>query len=172
MTPVCASTAPGPTAAAAYRWKCQINENSKMPAFAAELPEADHNEIVGWDGATVAGKFLAVFLEDSDQHPRTRRRIELTRELIEPQAAAAQLVESRGNSPLARLMSLVLLGDLVSIYIAVLRGVDPQPVTVIDRLKAALAKEGDQRFTKALHILRRRSRRGASSRKWPDRGAR
>ena len=77
----------GPTAAAAYRWKCQINENSKLPAFAAELPEADHNEIVGWEGAAVAGKFLAVFLEDSDQHPRTRQRIELTRELIEPQAA-------------------------------------------------------------------------------------
>jgi glucose/mannose-6-phosphate isomerase len=132
----------GPTAAAAYRWKCQINENSKLPSFSAELPEADHNEIVGWEGAPVAGKFIAVFLEDSDQHPRTRRRIELTRELIEPQASGTIIVESRGDSPLARLMSLVLLGDLVSIYIAVLRGVDPKPVTVIDRLKEALAKEG------------------------------
>jgi glucose/mannose-6-phosphate isomerase len=132
----------GPTAAAAYRWKCQINENSKLPAFAAELPEADHNEIVGWEGASTAGKFIAVFLEDSDQHPRTRRRIELTRELIEPQAAGTLLVESRGDSPLARLMSLVLLGDLVSIYLAVLRGVDPQPVAVIDRLKDALARDG------------------------------
>jgi glucose/mannose-6-phosphate isomerase len=130
----------GPTAPAAYRWKCQINENSKLPAFAAELPEADHNEIVGWEGASVAGKFFAVFLEDSDQHPRTRQRIELTRALVEPDAAGAMLVESRGDSPLARLMSLVLLGDLVSIYLAVLRGVDPKPVTVIDKLKDALAK--------------------------------
>jgi len=132
----------GPTTAAAYRWKCQINENSKLPAFSAELPEADHNEIVGWEGAPVAGKFVAVFLADSDQHPRTRRRIELTRELIEPQAAATLIVESRGDNPVARLMSLVFLGDLVSIYIAALRGVDPQPVTVIDRLKEALAKDG------------------------------
>jgi glucose/mannose-6-phosphate isomerase len=130
----------GPTSAAAYRWKCQINENSKLPAFAADLPEADHNEIVGWEGAPAAGKFLAVFLEDPDQHPRTRSRIELTRELIEPQAAGTLLIESRGDSPLARLLSLVLLGDLVSIYTAVLRGVDPAPVEVIDRLKQALAE--------------------------------
>jgi glucose/mannose-6-phosphate isomerase len=131
----------GPTTAAAYRWKCQINENSKLPAFSAELPEADHNEIVGWEGAPVAGKFVAVFLADSDQHPRTRRRIELTRELIEPQAAGTLIVESRGDNPVARLMSLVFLGDLVSIYIAMLRGVDPQPVKVIDRLKGALAED-------------------------------
>jgi glucose/mannose-6-phosphate isomerase len=132
----------GPTAAAAYRWKCQLNENSKLPAFTAELPEADHNEIVGWDGAPDAGRFIAVFLEDSDQHPRTRRRIELTRDLIAPQAQDTIIVESRGDSPLARLMSLVLLGDLVSVYVALLRGVDPKPVTVIDRLKAALAEDG------------------------------
>jgi glucose/mannose-6-phosphate isomerase len=131
----------GPTTAAAYRWKCQINENSKLPAFSAELPEADHNEIVGWEGAPVAGKFVAVFLADPDQHPRTRRRIELTRELIEPQASSTLIVESRGDNPVARLLSLVFLGDLVSIYIAGLRGVDPQPVVVIDRLKAALAKD-------------------------------
>jgi glucose/mannose-6-phosphate isomerase len=131
----------GPTAPAAYRWKCQINENSKLPAFAGELPEADHNEIVGWGGAPSTGKFFAVFLEDSDQHPRTRQRIELTRTLVEPDAVGTMVVESRGDSPLARLMSLVLLGDLVSIYLAVLRGVDPKPVTVIDKLKEALAKD-------------------------------
>ena len=132
----------GPTSAAAYRWKCQINENAKLPAFAAELPEADHNEIVGWEGASAAGKFVAVFLEDPDQHPRTRRRIELTRKLIEPQASATLLVESRGDNPLARLLSLVLLGDLVSIYLAVLRGLDPTPVSVIDRLKQELSRNG------------------------------
>jgi glucose/mannose-6-phosphate isomerase len=131
----------GPTAAAAYRWKCQINENSKLPAFSAELPEADHNEIVGWEGAASSGSFLAIFLEDSDQHPRTRQRIKLTRQLIEPHAAGTLIVESRGDSPLARLMSLVFLGDLVSIYIAVLRGVDPKPVTVIDQLKRSLSED-------------------------------
>jgi glucose/mannose-6-phosphate isomerase len=127
----------GPTVPVAYRWKCQLNENAKVPAFSAELPEADHNEIVGWDGAASIGRFLAIFLEDSDQHPRTRQRIELTAKLIgsDPQPL---LIESQGKNPLERVLSLVLLGDLVSIYLAVLRGVDPAPVEVIERLKAEL----------------------------------
>jgi glucose/mannose-6-phosphate isomerase len=131
----------GPTSAAAYRWKTQINENSKLPAFSAELPEADHNEIVGWQGAADVGSYMAVFLEDSDQHPRVRQRIELTCELIRDHARDVLLVESRGQNPLERLLSLVLLGDLVSIYIAVLRGVDPTPVDVIERLKSELARQ-------------------------------
>jgi glucose/mannose-6-phosphate isomerase len=129
----------GPTAIAAYRWKCQINENAKVPAFAAELPEADHNEIVGWEEAPEIGNFFGLFLEDTDQHPRTRRRIDLTEKLIAPKASGTLKVESRGQSPLARLLSLVLLGDMVSIYLAVLRGLDPTPVKVIDQLKTELA---------------------------------
>jgi glucose/mannose-6-phosphate isomerase len=128
----------GPTAPVAARWKTQINENAKVPAFAADLPEADHNEIVGWDNASSLGGFLAVFLEDSDQHPRVRRRIELTARLIEPEAAGTVRLESRGTTRLERVLSLVLLGDLVSIYLAVLRGEDPCPVTAIDRLKKEL----------------------------------
>ena len=127
-----------PTAAVATRWKTQLNENAKIPAFAAELPEADHNEIVGWQDASTLCSFTAVFLEDVDQHPRVRQRIELTAALIEPQAAGALRLESVGSNPVERLLSLVMLGDLVSIYLAVLRGIDPTPVEPIDRLKAAL----------------------------------
>ncbi len=129
----------GPTAPVAARWKTQINENAKVPAFAAELPEADHNEIVGWESASEFGSFLAVFLEDSDQHPRVRQRVELTAGLIESQAAGTLRLESRGSGAVERVMSLVLLGDLVSIYLAVLRGVDPTPVDVIERLKEELS---------------------------------
>ena len=63
----------------AYRWKTQINENAGRPAFCAELPELDHNEIAGWMGAGAPGRFSAVFLDDCDSHPRLRARIELTR---------------------------------------------------------------------------------------------
>jgi glucose/mannose-6-phosphate isomerase len=129
----------GPTAAVALRWKTEINENAKVPAFAAELPEADHNEIVGWESASSLAKFLAVFLEDSDQHPRVRQRIELTAKLVEPEAATVVRVASRGANRLERVLSLVLLGDLVSVYLATLRDVDPSPVKVIERLKAELA---------------------------------
>jgi glucose/mannose-6-phosphate isomerase len=129
----------GLTAPIAYRWKTQFNENAKTPCFAHELPELDHNEIVGWHGARELGRFSAVFLDDSDLHPRTRQRIELTRGLIAAEAAATYRVESVGGSSTERLVSLVLLGDLVSLYVAVLRGVDPTPVELIDRLKSALA---------------------------------
>ena len=57
-------------AAAAYRWKCQFNENAGLPAFAGALPEIDHNEVVGWAAARALGRFSAVFLEDPGAHPR------------------------------------------------------------------------------------------------------
>lgn len=129
----------GLTSPIAYRWKCQVNENAKQPAFAHELPELDHNELVGWQAASELGRFSAVFLDDSDLHPRIRQRIELTRGLIAAEGVATFRVESVGATATERLLSLVLLGDLVSLYLAVLRGVDPGPVRVIDRLKSALA---------------------------------
>jgi glucose/mannose-6-phosphate isomerase len=130
----------GLTVPIAYRWKTQLNENAKLPAFAAELPESNHNEIVGWEGTGELGPFSAIFLDDSDLHPRLRARIELTDWLVEPHAAATFRVETQGQNPVERVFSLVLLGDLVSLYVAVLRGMDPTPVTVIERLKAQLAE--------------------------------
>jgi glucose/mannose-6-phosphate isomerase len=112
-----------------------------VPAYWAELPEADHNEIEGWENAAALGSFMAVFLEDSDQHPRVRQRIELTAELIEPQAAGTLRLESQGMNRVERVLSLVLLGDLVSVYLAVLRDTDPTPVPMIERLKEELARE-------------------------------
>ena len=128
----------GLTVPVAYRWKTQINENAKMPAFASDLPEVDHNEIAGWDGARALGPFSAVFLDDSDLHPRVKQRIELTRGLIASRGAPTFRVETDGQTRMERLVSVVLLGDLVSLYMAVLRGVDPAPVETIDSLKAAL----------------------------------
>ncbi len=129
----------GLTTPIAYRWKTQFNENAKVPAFAGEIPELDHNEIVGWEGASELGRFSAVFLDDSDLHPRIRQRMELTRGLIAGEAAATFRVESVGESATERLLSLVFLGDLVSLYLAVLGGVDPGPVETLERLKSTLA---------------------------------
>ncbi|HKO28743.1 MAG TPA: bifunctional phosphoglucose/phosphomannose isomerase [Solirubrobacteraceae bacterium] len=130
----------GLTAPIAYRWKTQINENAKLPCFAGELPEIDHNEIEGWAGTAGLGRFSAVFLDDSDLHPRIRQRIELTRGLIGSHAAATYRVDSVGETRVERLVSLVLLGDLLSLYLAVLRGVDPTPVDLLERLKGELAR--------------------------------
>ena len=132
----------GLTTPIAYRWKTQVNENAKMPSYALELPELDHNEIVGWGAASEFGRFSAVFLDDADTHPRVKARIDLTAQLIAPGAAGVHRVESRGQTTAERVFSLVLLGDLVSVYLAALRGVDPEPVEVLDRLKAELAAAG------------------------------
>jgi glucose/mannose-6-phosphate isomerase len=127
----------GLTTPVATRWKSQVNENAKWPAFAAELPEADHNEIVGWsEGLGVP--LAAVLLTDCDQHPRIQRRLELTAELIEPAATTVVSVDSEGDNRVERLLWMVMLGDLVSLQLAARRGVDPSPIDVLDHLKAAM----------------------------------
>jgi len=127
----------GLTASVAYRWKTQVNENAELPAFASKLPEHDHNEVVGWGGAE--GRLGAVFLDDPGGDERALRRMEVTAEIAAGGAAVVERVTPRGDSRLERLVSLVLLGDLVSLYLAVLRGVDPMNVQAIDMLKRRLA---------------------------------
>jgi glucose/mannose-6-phosphate isomerase len=138
-TPVIAGA--GLTTPIAYRWKTQINENAKQPCFFNELPELDHNELAGWEGAHEVGRFSAVFLDDSDAHPRVKARMELTERMIAGNAAASFRIETRGQTSIERVISLVLLGDLVSIYLAALRGVDPGPVPVLEELKEALGEQ-------------------------------
>jgi glucose/mannose-6-phosphate isomerase len=129
----------GLTVPLAYRWKTQVNENASLPAFWGELPEIDHNEINGWLGAGAPGPFSAVFLDDCDSHPRLRARIGMTERLIGAHAAGTHVVETRGESALERVCSLVLLGDLVSCYLAALDGADPTAVPPLVELKEMLA---------------------------------
>jgi len=130
----------GLTSPIGYRWKTQINENAKLPSFANELPELDHNEICAWEGPEDLGPFSAVFLDDSDLHPRIRQRIELTRGWAASRGMATYRVDTVGVTRMERLVSLVLLGDLVSIYLAALRGVDPVTIYAIEQIKDALAR--------------------------------
>lgn len=127
------------TVPVARRWKTQINENAKTLAFFSELPEADHNEICGWTGPGGI-ELSTVLLEDRDQHPRERRRFELTGEAIAPNGAEVVRVETEGATRIARLLWATMLGDLVSLQLAERRGVDPLPVEAIDGLKAALGR--------------------------------
>ena len=129
----------GLTAPMARRWKAQINENAKLPAFFAELPEADHNEICGWDSTKGLAPISAVLLGDRELNDRERRRVDLTADIARRGAAAVEHVETRGETAIERLLSGVLLGDLVSVYIAALRGLDPTPVTAIEDFKQALS---------------------------------
>ena len=125
------------TGSAARRWKTQINENAKLSAYFSELPEANHNEICGWEAASGSA---AVLLEDTDQPPRVRQRFELTATAIEATGAETIRVEAEGETRSARLLWAVMLGDLVSLNVAEARGVDPLPIKAIDRLKTGLAR--------------------------------
>jgi glucose/mannose-6-phosphate isomerase len=128
-------------AAAARRWKTQLNENAKLPAFFSTLPEADHNELCGWrEEAPGEGRLAAVLLDDAAQHPREVRRFELTAEAIEAAGATAVRVEAAGDTPATRLLWAVMLGDLVSLALADARGIDPLPIEAIDDFKAALGR--------------------------------
>lgn len=124
------------TAPVARRWKTQANENAKLPAFFSELPEADHNELCGWDAP--ADRLAALFLEDRDQPPRLRRRFELTAAAVAAEGAATVSVETAGETRVARLLWATMLGDLVSLELAAARGVDPLAIEPIERFKEAM----------------------------------
>lgn len=124
------------TAPVARRWANQINENAKQFAFAAEIPEANHNLQEAWEQGT--GGLGAMFLLDRDQSEREREREMLTAESIRRTGAPVFTVETRGESPSERLFWAVMLGDLISVNIAEHRGIDPLPVHQIQDFKKAL----------------------------------
>jgi glucose/mannose-6-phosphate isomerase len=124
------------TAPVAYRWATQIEENAKTLAFSGTLPEMNHNAIEAW-GAEGAGQWAVVMLRDAGEHPRIARRVELARSIIGARAATRE-VRSRGRGALARVLSLVLLGDWVSYYLAILGGVDPWAVPTLEGFKRSM----------------------------------
>lgn len=136
--------AEGVGALAAYRWKTQINENAKAIAYCSPLPELDHNEIEAW--STYPGisrdRIGVVWLRDPGDDPRLVRRADVTRDLLAGRVGLAGEVHAQGEGLLARLFSLVVVGDLLSVSLAERAGVDPVKVEVISSLKERLAGEG------------------------------
>jgi len=128
---------------AAQRWKTQINENAKMPAWWSLLPELDHNELVGWETlpSLTRESVGVIALSDPSDHPRVRDRLEHSAALTEYAVPWLAEVRSVGESDLARLMTLTTCGDLVSWMLAEEAGVDPVPVETIEKLKKLLVKD-------------------------------
>lgn len=127
-------------AVVAQRFKCDLNEYGKVPAFWNVFPELNHNEIVGWADTAGARDRVLVLVRDKDDHPRVSLRVDITRDLIRKSFADVVEIESEGQSALARVLSLVLVTQLASIYVALARQVDPGPVEVIESLKQELAR--------------------------------
>jgi glucose/mannose-6-phosphate isomerase len=131
--------ASGAGAAIARKFKCDLNEYAKSPAFWNELPELDHNEIVGWDRRTdLTAQFVVVMLT-SNEHDRVMAdRWRTTTELIRESLGDVYELPMKGRSALAQMLSTVYMTQLASIYVGLARGVDPGPIEMIDRLKSLL----------------------------------
>lgn len=131
----------GIAAEAAHRWKTQLNENGKAWAFYEVFPELNHNATVGYPlPKEVASKIRVVLLRSPLFNQRIKLRYDVTCELLKQSGVAYEFVDGEGQSALAQMMSLVMMGDFTSYYLAILYRVDPSPVKVISYLKDKLAK--------------------------------
>jgi glucose/mannose-6-phosphate isomerase len=125
--------------APAGRFRTQVNENAKSPAFSAVLSELDHNEIEGWSAGAGEG-YAVVALRHTREHPRVGDRLAATLEAIDGAGLDIRELHGEGRSAMDILFSLLMLGDFAATYLALLRGVDPTPVPVLMTLKERLAR--------------------------------
>lgn len=133
------------TVAVARRLRAQLNENAKILALTAELPELDHNEIVGWSQRTAARDAAVVIaLRDPEEHPQVRRRFAITREVLRREVPVWIELEATPGPALARTFELVQAGDVLSVLLAARAGIDPVPVVPIDVLKRQLAEPASE----------------------------
>lgn len=140
LTPVIYGTLPF-SEGVAVRWKNQMGENAKLWSGWNAIPALHHDEAVGWDQPTAMQRHLFyLFLRDSEDSGKIQKRIEVSQELIRPNAGGVAEVISVGQGRLARMFSLVYLGDFVTLYLALLRGLDPTPVEIVDLFKQRMGQ--------------------------------
>jgi len=131
----------GVSEAVAQRWKAQINENAKCPAYYNIFPELNHNEVVGFEvPEDMINRLVYIILRDKDDNERIKKRIEISKNIIKDKVKNIIEINSSGESYLARLFSLIYIGDYASVYLALEYGINPTPVKMIDYLKEQLAK--------------------------------
>jgi glucose/mannose-6-phosphate isomerase len=125
--------------ATGYRFKCQLNENSKLHAFSNEIPEMNHNEIIGWESFKEKQfNSKVIYLIDQDFHPQNLKRFEILREMLTEQKVDVLTLSSKEGSKKVRIMDLIFLSDWISFYLSVLRGFDPSEIDFIHRMKQRL----------------------------------
>lgn len=125
---------------AAYKWKISFNENAKQIAWAGQLPEFNHNEILGWTKQPTEKPYAVIDLRSQFEHPRVQKRFEITERLLSGLRPSPIIVDAEGSDLLEQLLTTIALGDFVSLYTALLNGLNPTPVELIEKLKQALAE--------------------------------
>lgn len=127
------------TAPAAYKWKISCNENAKNLAWCNNLPEANHNEILGWISHPLDKPFAVVDLVSSHENERVQKRFSITSKLLSGKRPESITVKAEGQDALEDILYCVIMGDFVSLYLALLNGINPTPVEIIEKLKQELA---------------------------------
>jgi glucose/mannose-6-phosphate isomerase len=126
----------------AHRLKTQFNENSKILSKYDVFPELNHNETVGWEAPDIiTKKYSIILIRDPDEPPEIRFRIETTKSLVLQKANKVFEIHAQGEGKLAKMFSVLGVGDFTSVYLAILQGVDPTPVKIIDEVKRELGKK-------------------------------
>lgn len=123
---------------AAYKWKISINENAKNVAWCNQFPEFNHNEFLGWTSHPTEKPYAVIELRSNLEHKRTQKRFEVTERLLSGKRPAPEIVNVQGKDELQQLLWAVTFGDFVSLYLAILNGLNPTPVDLIEKFKKAL----------------------------------
>jgi glucose/mannose-6-phosphate isomerase len=122
----------------AYKWKISMNENAKNVAWAGEYPEFNHNEFLGWSSHPVDKPYKVVDLRSDLDHPQITKRFEVSDRLLSGRRPAAEVVQLEGATVLEQMLHGVAFGDFVSLYLALLNGLNPTPVDLIEKMKKEL----------------------------------
>lgn len=125
---------------AANKWKISFNENAKNVAWVNQYPEFNHNEFIGWSSHPTEKPYAVVELRSDLEHPRVQKRFDVTERLLSGKRPAPQVVEVRGDSVLKQLLWASSMGDFVSLYLALLNGLNPTPVDLVEKFKVELDK--------------------------------
>ena len=128
--------APDRLRAISYVWKIKFNENSKVPSFCNYLSELNHNEINGWENSL--GNFSVIILRDTDDHPRMRKRVEFTAELLKSRKVEVEIIDMPKGDSLEKILNTIILGDWASYHLALKYGTDPAEIKIVDELKEKL----------------------------------
>jgi glucose/mannose-6-phosphate isomerase len=124
---------------AAYKWKINFNENAKNTAWCNMYPEFNHNEFLGWTSHPIEKPFGVIDLVSSFDHPQVKKRFEISDKLLSGKRPKAMAIHAKGDTLLEELLWVVALGDMASVYLALLNGLNPTPVDLIEKLKAELS---------------------------------
>lgn len=126
-------------APAAYKWKISVNENAKNTAWTGVVPEFNHNEFIGWSSHPVEKPFAVIDLLSTFEHPRVLKRFEVSDRLLSGLRPKSTMLQAEGRNPLEQLLYHVLLGDFATTYLAILNGVNPTPVALVEKFKQELS---------------------------------